>query len=180
VAQLVERPIEIVEYRQECAYCSNCGSQVRGEMPPDVIPGQDLGISLQAMLAWMSPYGHLSYQKQQEWRREIGSREVGIGTLSATTTRIAKVIEPSVMQLQEWVKRQPQVNVDESPWVVKGIKEWLWTISGQGFALFHAGDTRVRKELEYLLGKSFAGVLISDDFSAYNRHIAVRFVLVKV
>jgi transposase len=64
------------------------------------------------------------------------------------------------------------VNVDESPWVVKGIKEWLWTISGKGFALFHARDTRGRKELEYLLGKSFAGVLISDDFSAYNGYPA--------
>jgi len=44
----------------------------------------------------------------------------------------------------------------------------LWNISGQGFSLFHAGDTRSRQELEQLLGKSFAGVLISDDFSTYN------------
>jgi hypothetical protein len=44
----------------------------------------------------------------------------------------------------------------------------LWNISGVGFSLFQAGDTRSRKELEYLLGKSFAGVLISDDFSVYN------------
>ena len=44
----------------------------------------------------------------------------------------------------------------------------MWNISGQGFSLFHAGDTRSRQELEQLLGKSFAGVLISDDFSTYN------------
>ncbi|WP_376697714.1 IS66 family transposase [Microcystis aeruginosa] len=44
----------------------------------------------------------------------------------------------------------------------------MWNISGQGFSLFHAGDTRSRQELEHLLGKSFAGVLISDDFSTYN------------
>jgi transposase len=44
----------------------------------------------------------------------------------------------------------------------------LWNISGVGFSLFQAGDTRSRQELEHLLGKSFAGVLISDDFSVYN------------
>jgi transposase len=105
---------------------------------------------------------------QQEWLREIGKIEVGIGTLQATTQRLASAVEPSVRELQEWVREQPQVHVDESPWSVKGIKEWLWNISGQGFSLFHAGDTRSRQELEHLLGKSFAGVLISDDFSTYN------------
>ncbi|GAL95908.1 hypothetical protein N44_04764 [Microcystis aeruginosa NIES-44] len=30
-------------------------------MPEDVVPGQDLGVSLQALLGWMSHYGHLSY-----------------------------------------------------------------------------------------------------------------------
>lgn len=60
VAQLVERPIEIVEYKQECAYCADCGGPVLGVLPEDVVPGQDLGVSLQAMLGWMSHYGHLS------------------------------------------------------------------------------------------------------------------------
>ena len=49
-----------------------------------------------------------------------------------------------------------------------GVKEWLWAASGEGFCLFHAADTRGRVELETMLGKEFAGVLSSDDFSVYN------------
>ena len=49
-----------------------------------------------------------------------------------------------------------------------GVKEWLWTASGDGFCLFHAADTRGRVELETMLGTEFAGVLSSDDFSVYN------------
>ncbi|MCC3532342.1 MAG: transposase [Microcoleus sp. PH2017_22_RUC_O_B] len=60
------------------------------------------------------------------------------------------------------------VHVDETPWCVKGVKEWLWTATGQNFCLFHAADTRSRAELETMLGKEFAGVLSSDDFSVYN------------
>jgi transposase len=52
--------------------------------------------------------------------------------------------------------------------LVKGVKEWLWVAAGPGFCLFHAGDTRSWAELEVILGKSFAGVLSSDDFSVYN------------
>ena len=49
-----------------------------------------------------------------------------------------------------------------------GVKEWLWTASGKGFCLCHAAGTRGRVELETMLGKEFAGVLSSDDFSVYN------------
>ena len=40
-----------------------------------------------------------------------------------------------------------------------GVKEWLWTASGEGFCLFHAADTRGRVELETMLGTEYAGVL---------------------
>ena len=56
-----------------------------------------------------------------------------------------------------------------------GVKEWLWTASGEGFCLFHAADTRGRVELETMLGTEFAGVLSSDDFSVYNGcHVAAQ------
>lgn len=168
VAQLVENPIEIVEYQVVKRICQDCGIEVSGELPERVREGQDLGARLQGMLVWLGHYGHLSYEKQQEWLREFGKIEVGIGTLAATSQRMAEVVKPQVKELQEWVKMQQQVHVDESPWLVKGVKEWMWVICGEGYSLFHAGDTRSRAELEYLLGKSFRGVLCSDDFSVYN------------
>lgn len=45
-------------------------------------------------------------------------------------------------QLKQWVKNQPHVHVDETPWVVKGIKQWLWVVTNKLFCVFHAGDTR--------------------------------------
>ncbi|NEO65760.1 MAG: IS66 family transposase [Moorea sp. SIO4G2] len=168
VAQLVEHPIEIVEYQQRRRICNHCGTLVGGELPENVIAGQDLSANLQAMLVWLGHYGHLSYQKQQEWLQEFGNIEVSLGTLEATTRRVASAVTPHVSELKEWVKNQTHVHVDESPWLVNGVKEWMWVLSGYGYSLFHAGDTRSRAELEYLLGQSFAGVLSSDDFSVYN------------
>nr|WP_293098591.1 transposase [Okeania sp. SIO2F4] len=63
--------------------------------------------------------------------------------------------------------------MDESPWLVRGVKEWIWVISSEKYSLFHAGDTRSRAELEYLLGQSFSGVLSYDDFSIYNGYPVV-------
>jgi len=60
------------------------------------------------------------------------------------------------------------VQVDETPWLVQGVKEWLWVAGAEMFCLFHAADTRSREELKAMLGESFDGVLSSDDFSVYN------------
>ncbi|NJR70104.1 MAG: IS66 family transposase [Synechococcales cyanobacterium CRU_2_2] len=168
VAEFAARPIEVVRYERATCRCQGCGYDSTAALPPTVIPGQDLGVSLQAMLSWLSHYGHLSYEKQQEWLWELGQIQVGLGTLQATTQRVAAALSAPVEELHQWIQHHHHVQVDESPWLVKGVKEWMWVATGVGFCLFHAGDTRSRAELEVILGKSFAGVLSTDDFCVYN------------
>lgn len=47
-------------------------------------------------------------------------------------------------------KLEPYIHSDETPWVIKGVKEWLWIFANTDFALFHAADTRSRAELEII------------------------------
>jgi transposase len=173
VAQLVERPIEVVEYQRHTCVCECCGNLQSADWPEDIIPGQDLGISLQAFLGWTNNYAHVPYEKQQEMLWELGQVEIGLGTLVVTNERITQAIEPSINELSNWVKQtQPNVHVDETPWSVKGVKEWLWVVANSEFCLFTAADTRSRAELETILGTEYAGVISSDDFSVYNGYPA--------
>jgi transposase len=64
VACLVAKPLEVVEYQTQSCKCLECGGVVRGSLPEGIVPGQDLNINLQALLAWLGNYGHLSYEKQ--------------------------------------------------------------------------------------------------------------------
>lgn len=168
VAQLVARPIEVVEYQRQTCSCVRCGQLTVAAWSQDIVPGQDLSVRLQALLVWLGNYGHLSYEKQQELLWELGEIEIGVGTLQATNARMAGAVKPSVDGLREWVKQQPLVHVDESPWPVLGLKEWLWVTTGQNFCLFHPGDTRSRAELISQLGETFNGVISTDDYSVYN------------
>ncbi len=111
----------------------------------------------------------MSYQKQQELLWELGQIKIGVGTLVTTNERIDGAVDRSVSQLKDWIKQtQPNIHVDETPWTVKGVKEWLWIFANNDFALFHAADTRSRAELETILGLSYDRVLSSDDYSVYN------------
>lgn len=169
VAQLVECPIEIVEYHRYTCVCHSCGQKATASWSPEIVPGQDLGIRLQALLGWLNNYGHLPYEKQQELLWELGQIEIGVGTLVTTNERTNLAVAPSVNSLQEWLKEtKPNIHVDETPWTVKGVKEWLWTFANSKLALFHAADTRSRAELESILGRKYDGVISSDDYSVYN------------
>ena len=168
VARLVEQPIEVVDYHRHCCQCACCADIVAAPWAEDIVPGQDLSIGLQSLLVWLGNKGHLSYEKQQELIWELGQLDIGVGTLQATTSRMAVGVALPVESLWEWAQQQSHVHVDETPWPVMGVKEWLWVATGKAFCLFHAGDSRSRIELETMLGSEFLGVLSSDDFSVYN------------
>ena len=169
VAQLVSNPIEIVEYHRHHHQCRQCGIVSAANWSNQMIPGQDLGVGLQALIGWLGNYAHVPYAKIRELLFELGQIDIGEGTLVATNRRVAIAIEKPVEQLGNWVKtEQPNVHVDETPWAVKGVKEWLWVVANNEFCLFRAADTRSRVELESLLGAEYHGVLSSDDFSVYN------------
>jgi transposase len=168
VAQLVDRPLEVVEYQRHCCRCQVCGQETKATWPAQVIPGQDLDAGLQALLGWLGNYAHLSYKKQAELLWELGQIEVGEGTLATTNSRVAQTLVSAVSDLWKWARKQPHVHVDETPWAVKGIKEWLWVAANKLFCLFHAADTRSRTELETMLGERFGGAISSDDLSVYN------------
>lgn len=169
VAQLVEHPIEIVEYQRHTCVCEHCGFVQASDWSPALVPGQDIGVRLQAFLGWINNYGHLPYEKQQELLWELGQIEIGVGTLVTTNERIDAAVDKSVSSLKNWIQQtQPNIHSDETPWVVKGVKEWLWIFANTNFALFHAADTRSRAELETILGLNYTGVLSSDDYCVYN------------
>jgi transposase len=85
VAQLVAKPIEIVEYQRHHCQCGNCGASVSAAWSDEIIPGQDLGVRLQALIGWLGNYGHLPYTKTRERLYELGQIDIGEGTLVVTT-----------------------------------------------------------------------------------------------
>lgn len=168
VACLVERPIEVVEYVRHTCQCQGCGDHLLPDWPEQIIPGQDMDVRLQGLLAWLGNCAHLPYEKQQELLQEWSGQLWSVGTLVNVNERVAAAVAPSVEAAWQHLPREAVVYVDETPWPVKGVKEWLWHMGTETVSLFHAGDSRSRSELEACLGEEFAGCLVSDDYSVYN------------
>ena len=76
VAQLVANPIEIVEYHRHQYHCSQCGVSGAADWSDEIIPGQDLGVRLQALIGWLGNYAHVPYAKIRELLLELGQMKL--------------------------------------------------------------------------------------------------------
>ena len=54
LGELMDRPIQIVEYERYTWMCSVCGETQRAHWSPEIVPGQDIGITLEAFLGWIN------------------------------------------------------------------------------------------------------------------------------
>jgi transposase len=65
---------------------------------------------------------------------ELGQIEIGLGTLVVTNEGIDGPVAQSIHSLKHWRKQtQPHILGDETPWVVKGVKQWLWIFANSDF-----------------------------------------------
>jgi transposase len=72
VAQLVARPIEIVEYHRQHCQCAHCGLVSVEAWDSEMIPGQDLGIKLHR--TWASEFQNRIDQQITKWKVKAGQR----------------------------------------------------------------------------------------------------------
>jgi transposase len=104
---------------------------------------------------------------------ELGQIEIGVGTLVGTNEGIDGPVAQSIHSLKQSIKQtQAHILGDETLWVVKGVKQWLWIFANSDFPLFHGSDTPCPGKLESILGSSYSGVLSCDHFTAYNGYAA--------
>ncbi len=79
---------------------------------------------------------------------------------------------PSYQQWLRWVQEPGVRCVDETTYLIDGIKHWLWVATSDQVCVLMLAPTRSSAELQQLLGEKFEGILTSDCFSAYNPQIA--------
>jgi transposase len=64
-----------------------------------------------------------------------GSNRNWSGNISRGTNEgIDGPVAQSIHSLKQWIKQtQPHILGDETPWVVKGVKQWLWIFANSNF-----------------------------------------------
>ena len=168
VAEVVEQPIEIREYRRPLYKCPNCGWSGYSPLPLGVKEGFSYGGRLCSLVGWLGYGGNLTWRKQEYFVEYVLGVPISQGSLAKMPKWFQESLEPSYQQWLSYIQ-QPGVRcVDETTYCIEGIKYWLWVATSEQICVLMLAPTRSSAELEKLLGTNFEGILSSDCFSAYN------------
>ncbi len=126
------------------------------------------GPRLQAAVALLSVRNRISRRDAPELCRELFGCAVSIGSVDAICQRACGALASPYAELREAVKDAPVLFVDETGWRNAGRKRTLWGALTTRSAAFHIAADRHERELPELIGESFAGIVSSDRWWAYD------------
>jgi hypothetical protein len=130
------------------------------------------GPELTTHIAFLKGFGHLSYSSLSRLLSDL----YGIPGKPFSNSFLAKVIQKAskalfspYKELEDALKLQSILNIDETGHKHNGDKFWTWCFRAELFTFFHIADTRGSRVLFDLLGEDFSGIIGCDLFSAYKK-----------
>lgn len=167
VAEVPEVVVRVTEHQLHALRCSGCGTRTRASVPGDVSRSA-FGPRVQAIVATLSGAFRLSKRMIVELMRDLFGVSMSLGSVSnlerATSEALAPVHETVLAQ----VRKAPVVHADETGWREGRETAWLWTAVTRTSAAFLIRDSRGAASAQELVGRSFPGVLVTDQYNGYH------------
>jgi transposase len=168
--QVIELPpikSVVTAYQWYQLVCAACGEVTRAPWPEGV-PSGTYGPGIQATVALCTGAYRLSKRTTQQAMDEVFGVPMRVGTISqleqATTAAVAAPVE----EARTYVHEQAVAHLDETSWRQGGKRAWLWVAVTRRVAVFLVRMSRGGPVARELLGETFAGILVTDRYSAYN------------
>ena len=157
----------VTEYQGHQLACPACGEKTRAPWPAGV-PSGTYGPRVQATVALYTGAYRLSKRTTQQAMDEVFGVPMRVGTISqlerATTAAVATPVE----EARAYVHEQAVAHLDETSWCQGGKRAWLWVAVTSWVTVFLVRMSRGGSVARELLGETFAGILVTDRYSAYN------------
>jgi transposase len=178
IEQIIEElpPIRPIYYKIKTwrATCRECGQSVCSHHPRQVsqatgAAGTHLGVNAQRWaLSMIYDYG-LSRRKCSRLLDDLFGLKISAGGLVHLSHRNAGKLRADYEAYLEKLRVAPAVHCDETSWYVGEPNHWLWVLTNKATTYYHVDKRRNRAVIEQLLGKDFAGTLISDCLVIYDQ-----------
>jgi transposase len=132
------------------------------------VPSGAVGPRLQAVFALMVGRFRLSRREALEAVVSLfgPKAEVSLGTLSALEGRTSAALAPAWEEAKAGMRASAVAHADETSYG----PGWLWIACTPELSFFLVDPHRSRAACQRLLGKDFAGVIVTDRWASYHHH----------
>jgi hypothetical protein len=168
----------ITRFRTESGYCPRCRKRVRSRHPRQVsaatgAAGVSVGPRAKALAADLKHRLGIPYGKIADLFQTAFGLEVTAGGLCQADERLAEKAEPIYQELVEAIRQSAVVHADETGWRIGVLSAWLWVFTNQTLTVYTIDEHRSHEVVVEILGRQFAGVLVTDCFLAYDHQALV-------
>jgi len=172
-AEIPRRPI----YRQfhvHIGQCRSCQRRVQGHHPLQTsnalgAAASQLGPDAQAAVVDLNKNAGLSHGKVAQTLRNLFGISLTRGGSAHTVLRAGRRCQPVYEAIGQSVRASAWVVPDETGWRVGGLLAWLHTFVSPTATAYIVDPTRSHVPAEQLLGLDYAGALVHDGWSPYER-----------
>ena len=172
-------PLEPVTCRflTQSGFCPRCRRRVHSRYPGQVstaagAAGVSLGPRARALAAEIKHGLGVPYAKIARLFAGAFGLKVTPSALCQSGARLAEAAEPVYQEMLLALRAcRGGVHADETGWRVGALSSWLWSFTHERLTVYtveKGAGSRSHEVVLRILGKDFAGVLVSDCFLAYD------------
>lgn len=175
VIELPQPSVVVTEHVYLERRCPDCGKRCvpRPELDGVVRGRSRLGHGLVSLIAVLREEARLPFATIQRLLGTLTGLQLSQGALVDVVRRLADHATSMVEEITATIRGSPVVHADETGWREDGRNGYVWTFSTPDARLFLRGS-RARAMLTTGLGDAFAGVLVSDFYSAYTGYEGIH------
>lgn len=177
--QLIELPavsVRVIDHVLTARYCGVCEkSCVPTPDLSDLAVGHSrFGQRVHSLVAYLRQVGRLPVRGIASLLSALCCLKVSTGEVSEMLSRVAGLGQPAYARLQESLRTREYVHGDETGWRENGANGYLWSFSTPDVCLFTYPKTRAGHVVTDILGKDYQGIVVSDFYGGYNRHLGLH------
>jgi transposase len=164
---------QVTCFETESGWCPQCLERKRSLCVGQIVSSggassHGLGPKLKAVSAVLKHRYGLAYRKQTECFETLFGLKLTPGGLCQSGQSMSSRLEGVYEEIAELLTEAASVHCDETGWRVGTASSWLWVFGNAENTLYRIEPTRGHEVILDVLGKDFAGVLISDRAKAYD------------
>lgn len=163
-----QKPLQVKEYRSEVVVCPGCGKQNAVTFPDHLKACVQYGPDLGGVLMLLVHKHGLPYQRVAELMKEVFNVRISPGTVVNATKKLALGSEKALNNIENRLKTESVVHLDETGLRTSGKTMWVHTMSSVTDTHLllsqHRGFEAIQQHLN-----DYKGTAIHDGWRSYQK-----------